>query len=233
MKLIQFQMIQKCKNTTRNWESLKKKFLLVKSLMKLQAPSKNVFFLSQITDMLLSYTFLTFQIKIEHVYYICTYYLTFCAVYVISVVFYTNRIQAAQFQEDLQMSGTRVLQIDYAMAYQYGNQGEVMGALWTRGSVNLFIAAVYHKGTTETFLLVTDHKGKDKFTASFFLHHMYANAISPDPSVERELILSDGPSSEFKVIVGLQGNHHIKKGQRTDVPTSKNFLRWCGKGTYW
>ena len=38
----------------------------------------------------------------------------------------------------------RVLQIDYALAYQSELQNETMGALWSRGNVNLFTRAVYH-----------------------------------------------------------------------------------------
>ena len=56
----------------------------------------------------------------------------------------TKLIQAAEFQTDINHPKKRVLQIDYALAYQSELQNETMGALWTRGNVNLITRAVYH-----------------------------------------------------------------------------------------
>ena len=91
-----------------------------------------------------------------------------------------------------------VLQIDYAMAYQCELQKEVMGALWTRGSVNLFTVAIYHKSVSKTMLFCTNYKGKDKFSTGLFFNIISRDHILPDHDVSTEVIWSDGPSSEFK-----------------------------------
>ena len=107
-------------------------------------------------------------------------------------------MQARAFQEDIKDVNTRVLQIDYAMAYQCQQQSEVQSALWTRGSVNLFTCAVYHNNQTKTLLICTNYKGKDKFFNGTFLEHLYENEIPNDNKVMKEVIWSDGPNSEFK-----------------------------------
>ena len=61
-------------------------------------------------------------------------------------------IQAAEFEAYINHPKKQVLQIDYAMAYQCELQNEMMRALWTRGSVNLFTCAVYHISDTKTFI---------------------------------------------------------------------------------
>ena len=71
--------------------------------------------------------------------------------------FNVKRIQAVQFQKDIKDPHVRVLQIDYARAYQCELQREIMGVIWTRGKVNILRAAVYHKETVKTFAFVTDH----------------------------------------------------------------------------
>ena len=47
-------------------------------------------------------------------------------------------------------------------------------------------------------LFVRTIKGRTKFAIRKFLDHLYENEISEDDSVEKEIIWSDGPSSEFK-----------------------------------
>ena len=46
--------------------------------------------------------------------------------------------------------------------------------------------------------ICTSYKGKDKFAIGRFLDHLYENEIPEDESVEKEIIWSDGLSSEFK-----------------------------------
>ena len=110
----------------------------------------------------------------------------------------TKRSQAAAFQSDLNDPTKRVLQIDYAQAYQCELQNETMGALWTRGSVNLFTCAVYRNSETNTLIFGTNYKGKDKFSTGLFIETLYKDYILPNDTVEEEVILSDGPTSEFK-----------------------------------
>ena len=78
--------------------------------------------------------------------------------------------QASELQNDMKDDSVRVLQIDYAMAYQCEMQKEITGALWTRGSVNMFTCAIYYKSVTKTNLFCTNYKGKDKFSTDLFLN---------------------------------------------------------------
>ena len=84
------------------------------------------------------------------------------------------------------------------MAYQCQQQSKVQSALWTRGSINLFMCAVYHKDQTKTFLICTDYKGNDKFSKGKFIEYLYGNEFLNDGKVLNEVIWSDGPTTEFK-----------------------------------
>ena len=107
-------------------------------------------------------------------------------------------IQVSEFQRDLLDKTVRVLQINYAMAYQCELQKETMGALWTTGSVNLFTCAIYHKSETKAMMLCTNYKGKDKFSTGLFLNMLYNDYIPSNEHVSTKVIWSDGLSSEFK-----------------------------------
>ena len=63
------------------------------------------------------------------------------------------------FQNVIKDPTKRVLQIDYAQAYQCELQNEIMSALWARGSVNLFTCAVYNNSQTKTLVFGTNYKG--------------------------------------------------------------------------
>ena len=56
-----------------------------------------------------------------------------------------KRIQSDAFEQDKKDPDVTVLQCDFAMAYSCEYQSEVQSALWSRQSVNLFTAALYHK----------------------------------------------------------------------------------------
>ena len=89
-----------------------------------------------------------------------------------------KRIQACVFHEDIKEAKTRVVQVDYAMAYQCQQQSEVQSALWTRGNVNISTCAVYHSNQTKTFLICTDYKVKIyKFSNGTFLEYLYENEL--------------------------------------------------------
>ena len=85
--------------------------------------------------------------------------------------------------------------IDYAMGYQCELQNEMMGALWIRGSVNLFTCVVYHNSDTKTVIFGTDYKEKDKFSTGLFIESLHRSLILPDKVVAEEIIWSDGSSS--------------------------------------
>ena len=113
----------------------------------------------------------------------------------------TKRIQANEFENDKKKPKTRVLQMDFAMAYECEYQNEVQSALWTRGSVNLLTAACTIDGQMQTFLICTDSKHKDKNTILVFVEHLYKNYIMNNADSNddvKEIIWTDGPSSEFK-----------------------------------
>lgn len=107
----------------------------------------------------------------------------------------TKRIQANQFESDKKKPKARVLQMDFAMAYECEYQNEVQSALWTRGSVNLLTAACTVDGQTQTFLICTDSKHKDKNTVLVFVEPLYENYIKnrddSDDDME-EIIWTDG-----------------------------------------
>jgi hypothetical protein len=110
-----------------------------------------------------------------------------------------KRIQANAFQADKDDEAIRMLQIDYAMAYQCESQDEVQGKIFSRSSVNLFTAALTTRGTTTTYCIATDYECKDKFSNSVFLRHLYSSVFTKEvEGIEREVIWSDGPSGEFK-----------------------------------
>ena len=109
-----------------------------------------------------------------------------------------KRTQASEFQKDLLDETVKVLQIDCAMAYQCELQKETMGALWTRGSVNLFTCAIYHKSETKTMMFCTNYKAKDKFSTGLFLNMLYNNYIPSKKYISTKVIWSDGLSSKFK-----------------------------------
>ena len=107
-------------------------------------------------------------------------------------------IQVSEFQRDLLDKTVRVLQINYAMAYQCELQKETMGALWTTGSVNLFTCAIYHKSENKAMMVCTNYKGKDKFSTGLFLNMLYNDYIPSNEHVSTKVIWSDGLSSKFK-----------------------------------
>ena len=102
------------------------------------------------------------------------------------------------FQNVIKDPTKRVLQIDYAQAYQCELQNEIMSALWARGSVNLFTCAVYNNSQTKILVFGTNCKGKDKFSSGLFIENLYKEQILPNETVQEEIIWSDGPTFEFK-----------------------------------
>ena len=65
--------------------------------------------------------------------------------------FIKKRREQREFLNDLENPDNCITQIDFAQAYQCELQKETMGALWRRGTVNLFTCAVYHERETFFF----------------------------------------------------------------------------------
>ena len=103
----------------------------------------------------------------------------------------------ATFEKDKLDPNCTLLQVDYAVAYSCKYQNEILAALWSCRSVNLFTAATYNaEGKEESFLIVTNSSDKEKNSVCNFMLKLVDEMTFKD---ERELIVySDGPSSEFK-----------------------------------
>ena len=110
----------------------------------------------------------------------------------------------------------RVLQIDYAQAYQCELQHEIMKALWTKCSVNLFTCAIYNNSQTKTLVFGTSYKGQDKFSSGLFIETLYKEHILPNETVQEEIIWSDGPTSEFK-------NHYVTLDSKAIYNLQRTF----------
>ena len=110
----------------------------------------------------------------------------------------TKRIQAQDFEDDKIDDEARILQIDFAMNYSCEYQNEVQSALWSRGSVMLFTAAVTYKDTCKTYLICSNSCDKGKNTIAVFLSTLYELIENDGHGPLHEIIWSDGPSSEFK-----------------------------------
>ena len=50
-------------------------------------------------------------------------------------------------------------------------------------------------------VICTDYKSKDKAATGMFLYLLYKKYIPNNGAVQEETIWSDGPTSEFKVII--------------------------------
>jgi len=110
----------------------------------------------------------------------------------------TKRIQAQDFKDDKIDEEARILQIDFAMNYSCEYQNEVQSALWSRGSVMLFTAAVTYKTDCKTYLICSNSSDKGKNTIAVFLSTLYELIEDGSRDPQHEIIWSDGPSSEFK-----------------------------------
>ena len=77
-----------------------------------------------------------------------------------------KRIQEAELESDKKTA--RVVQIDFAMAYQCEYQDEVQSALWSRQSVTLVTVAVFHQSWPDkvsSSVLIPKNKDKTSMLA--------------------------------------------------------------------
>ena len=127
-----------------------------------------------------------------------------------------KRIQEAELESDKKTA--RVVQIDFAMAYQCEYQDEVQSALWSRQSVTLVTVAVFHRGQTKSLVVCSDTKNKDKTSVLAFMLEFYDKFLKceDDRDVD-EIIYSEGPSSEFK------NKYMVKVVHMLSVKYNKNF----------
>lgn len=109
-----------------------------------------------------------------------------------------KRIQATAFEKDKSGNNSRILQVDFAMAYSCEYQNEIQSALWSRASVQLYTAAVFVNDECHTYLICSDTKDKGKDTIYTFMVRLYEDILERCDDVKQNIIFSDGPSSEFK-----------------------------------
>lgn len=140
-----------------------------------------------------------------------------------------KRIQSAAFEHDKETC--RVLQVDFAMAYSCEYQNEIQSALWARDSVTLFTGAVFCAGTCKTFLICSDTKDKGKNTVYVFLMHLFdiMSQFTSAAGDTKDVIFTDGPSSEFKNRYCMKLLRSISKKQQREV-SWKYFATSHGKG---
>ena len=75
-----------------------------------------------------------------------------------------KRVMHGSFEKVTLDPNCKLLQVDFAMAYNCKYQYKIQSALWSCRSVNLFTCATYNaEGKEESFLMVTtsSHKGKN------------------------------------------------------------------------
>ena len=142
-----------------------------------------------------------------------------------------KRIQSAQFEEDKEKS--RVLQVDFAMAYSCEYQDEVQSALWSRSSVQLFTAALFVKGECKTYLICSDTHNKGKDAVFTFINELYehfdSSGLMSDETEVEDIIFTDGPSSEFKNKYAMQLLYSLSQKYKRNF-SWKYFATSHGKG---
>ena len=109
-----------------------------------------------------------------------------------------KRVQAQEFEKDKNDPTTRVVQIDYAMNFTSEWQDEIQSALWHRCSVTLFTIAKYTNGFEQTGLICSDCGSKGMESSAVFLNQIYDQMGVDSDDGMKEVIWSDGPTSEFK-----------------------------------
>ena len=65
----------------------------------------------------------------------------------------------------------------------------------------MFKCVLTNDRKTMTMVICTDYKGEDKATTGIFLDLLYKKYIPSNDVVQEEIILSDRPTPEFKVII--------------------------------
>ena len=109
-----------------------------------------------------------------------------------------KRIQADAFERDKASEQCSVLQFDYAMSFSCEYQNEIQSGLWSRASVNLFMAALYRKNNKcESFCLDSESLVKGKCATYSYLMKL-VEEIKGRHLGDRLILYLDGSSSEFK-----------------------------------
>ena len=129
---------------------------------------------------------------------------------------HVKRIQSNAF-ESLKEENI-ILQIDFAMSYSCEYQAEIQSALWSRASVTLFTAAVFHKDTTKTYLICSNTNDKGKDTVYTFVNRLYEHIMFDVPTAGNagDIIFRDGPSSEFKNKFCMKSLYNLSQKYQKD-----------------
>ena len=135
----------------------------------------------------------------------------------------------ATLEKDKLDPSCMLLQVDFTLSCSCEYQNEIQSALWSRRSVNLFMAGTDNAdGKEESFLIVTNSPDKGKNSVCTFMLKLIDEITFED---EKELIVySDGPSSEFKNQF-VTGKHFYLSSQHLNLLVSwKYFATLHSKG---
>jgi len=144
-----------------------------------------------------------------------------------------KRIQSAAFDDD--KKHCCVLQVDFAMAYSCEYQNEIQSALWARDSVTLFTGAMFCGNACKTFLICSDTRDKGKNTVYAFMMYIYQKIVGMSQTTHgvvsnmKDVIFTDGPSSEFKNRYCMKLLRDISQKYHREI-SWKYFATSHGKG---
>ena len=112
----------------------------------------------------------------------------------------TKRLMSKEFQNDMKSENVLLFQCDFAMDYNCkDNSREAQSAIYGRQNVVLFTAAIHHNDKWKSYAVVTS-SDKYKSTVRVCMLKILKDFVSKNDisTVDKLIIWSDGPSSEFK-----------------------------------
>lgn len=113
---------------------------------------------------------------------------------------YVKNVQSEEFElrKINKDPKTGVLQIDFAENFSLISQDEIQSAHWSHQQVTLFTACVWTGTATTSYTIVSDDISHQKLSIKVFMYKLVEDILKRFPSLEKLLIFSDGPSSQFK-----------------------------------
>ena len=107
-----------------------------------------------------------------------------------------KHMQHESFHKDQHDTNLRIINVDFAMNFAAEGQEEIQSALCA--SIVLFTVAIQLNRDSQLVLLASDCKAKDKNTVFAYLDYVFNNIVDAKNKEIKDVIWSDGPSSEFK-----------------------------------
>jgi hypothetical protein len=113
-------------------------------------------------------------------------------------------------------SQTAMLQVDFAENYTALFQDEVQSAHWRQRQISIFTIKIYSYNITVSRIIASDCRDHEKVAISAFMKSTLDYIASAMPHINKLVIWSDGPSSQFKnkfmfILINLfQGMYSFK-----------------------